>query len=54
METVAERNVAFAEAYYTAMNNRDAARIASYLHSDIQFIGPMATLAGKDAVLEAG
>ena len=35
METVAERNAASAEAYYTAINNKDAARIASYLHSDI-------------------
>ena len=53
METVAERNVASAEAYYKAMSNKDAAGVAGYLHPDIQFIGPMATLAGKNAVLEA-
>jgi hypothetical protein len=32
MKTVAESNVASAEAYYTAMNNKDAARVANYLH----------------------
>jgi len=51
--TVAERNVASAEAYYKAMNNKDAAGVARHLHSRVQFIGPMANLAGKEAVLEA-
>jgi len=35
------------------MNHKDAAGVAEHLHSDIQLIGPLATLAGKDAVLEA-
>lgn len=53
MKTMAEKNVASAEAYYRAMNDKDAEGVARYLHPDIQFIGPLATLAGKDAVLEA-
>jgi ketosteroid isomerase-like protein len=53
MKTTAEENVSSAEAYYRAINDKDAAGVAGHLHPDIQFIGPMATLAGKDAVLEA-
>jgi ketosteroid isomerase-like protein len=53
MKTMAEKNVAAAEAYYRAMNHKDAAAVAEQLHPDIQLIGPLATLAGKDAVLEA-
>ena len=48
-----EKNVSSAEAYYKAIHDKDAERVAEHLHPDIQFIGPMATLAGKDAVLEA-
>jgi len=51
--TVAERNVASVEAYYKAMNDKDVASVARHLHPDVQFIGPMANLAGKEAVLEA-
>lgn len=53
MKTAAEKNVAIAEAYYRAMNNKDVSGIAECLHPDIQFVSPMATLSGKDAVLEA-
>ena len=53
MKTMAEKNVSSAEAYYRAMNDKDATGVAEHLHPDIQFIGPMATLAGKDAVLQA-
>ena len=53
MTTIAERNVASAEAYYKAMNDKDLATVARHLHPDVQFIGPMANLAGKEAVLEA-
>jgi ketosteroid isomerase-like protein len=47
MKTMAEKNVTSAEAYYKAMNDKDAAGVARHLHPDVQFIGPMATLAGK-------
>jgi ketosteroid isomerase-like protein len=53
MKTMAEKNVTSAEAYYRAMNDKDAGGVARHLHPDVQFVGPMATLAGKDAVLEA-
>jgi ketosteroid isomerase-like protein len=51
--TVVERNVASAEAYYKAMNDKDLAGVARHLHPDVRFIGPLAELTGKQAVLEA-
>jgi SnoaL-like protein len=53
MPTPAERNVASAEAYYKAMNDKDLAGVGRHLHPDVEFIGPWATLTGKEAVLEA-
>ena len=53
MTTVMQRNLASAEAYYNAMNDRDLAGVAIHLHPDVRFVGPMAELAGKEAVLEA-
>ncbi len=48
-----ETNLATAEAYYTAMNNKDLSGIGQCLHPDIQFLGPMAEVTGKEPVLEA-
>lgn len=42
MATNAERNMAFAEAYYEAMNDRNAGGAARLLHDNVQFVGPMA------------
>lgn len=53
MTTVAERNVASAEAYYKAMNDKDLSGVARHLHPDVRFLGPLADLTGKEAVLEA-
>lgn len=53
MTTVAERNVAAAEAYYHAMNVNDLTGMASYLHPDVQFVSPMVNVAGKESVLAA-
>ena len=53
MRTATERNVTTAEAYYEAMNNKDLAGVARHLHPDVRFVGPMADLVGKEAVLEA-
>ncbi len=53
MTTVAERNVVSAEAYYQAMHNKDLVGVARHLHPDVRFLGPLADLTGKDAVLEA-
>jgi len=51
--TLTERNVASAEAYYKAMNDKDLAAVGAHLHPDVRFVGPMADMNGKDAVLEA-
>lgn len=46
-------NVAIAEAYYTAMKARNIEGMGQYLHPDVTFMGPLAKLMGKEAVLEA-
>jgi SnoaL-like domain len=48
-----ERNVASAEAYYKAMNDKDLSGMARHLHPDIRLVTPMEQLTGKEAVLEA-
>jgi len=48
-----ESNVASAEAYYNAFNNKDISGIASRLHPEVQFVAPMGNLSGKEAVVEA-
>ena len=53
MTTTTERNVASAEAYYQAMHNKDLAGVARHLHPDVRFLGPLADLTGKEAVLDA-
>jgi len=50
---MSQRNITFAGAYYKAMNDKDSAAVARRLHGDVQFVGPMANLVGKDAVVEA-
>ena len=44
---------AIGEAYYTAMGQKDIASMGKYLDPDVEFIGPLARLVGKEAVLEA-
>ncbi len=46
------RNLAIATAYYTAVGEKRIADIEKYLHPDVQFLGPIAKLMGKEAVLE--
>ena len=53
MTPATQRNVASAEAYYQAMNDKDLAGVATHLHPDVQFMAPLADLTGKEAVLEA-
>ena len=50
---MSEKNMMVAEAYYAAMNEKDVESMEKRLHPDIQFIGPMAEIQGKKAVLEA-
>jgi ketosteroid isomerase-like protein len=39
--------------YYKAMGQRDFGKLEGLLSSDVQFIGPLAKLKGKEAVIEA-
>ena len=48
-----ERNVASAEAYYKAMNDKDLSGMARHLRPDVRLVTPMEELTGKEAVLEA-
>src|SRR3989338_690854 len=45
-------NLAVAETYYKALNNRDIKIMAQCLHSQIKFHSPMAVIMGKQAVLD--
>ena len=50
MET---NNAAMAEEYYTLVGQKNAEGIKKYLHPDVELYGPLATLKGKEAVIEA-
>ena len=49
----ASDNLAIAESYYNAMLAKDFDQMASYLHDNVHFIGPLAEMHGKDAVVGA-
>lgn len=42
-----------AESYYTAVGQKNMQEAEKYLHPEVQFTGPFATLKGKAAVIEA-
>lgn len=46
-------NVEVAESYYLSMGERNISQVAQYLHPDVEFIGPLAQMRGKQAVIEA-
>lgn len=46
-------NLNFAESYYNAMLAKDFDKMANYLHDNAHFIGPLAEMHGKDAVVTA-
>lgn len=48
-----ETNAARAEEYYTLVGEKNAEGMKKYLHTDVEFHGPQATLKGRDAVIEA-
>ena len=48
-----DNNLKSAENYYNAMLAKDFEKMASYLHNDVHFIGPLAEMHGKDAVVTA-
>lgn len=46
-------NLVIAESYYNAMLAKDFDKMASYLHDNVHFLGPLGEMQGKDAVLSA-
>lgn len=48
-----ETNAIRAQAYYTNMAEKNIEGIKKYLHSDVQFFGPLSTFKGKEAVSES-
>ncbi|RUP41313.1 MAG: nuclear transport factor 2 family protein [Acinetobacter sp.] len=46
-------NLNLAESYYNAMLAKDFDKMAGYLHDNVHFIGPLAEMHGKDAVVTA-
>lgn len=46
-------HVAQAEEYYKLFGEKNAEGIKKYLHADVEFYAPLATLKGKEAVVEA-
>lgn len=48
-----DNNLKVAENYYSAMLKKDFDTMASYLHDNVHFIGPLAEVHEKDAVVSA-
>ena len=48
-----DNNLKFAENYYKAMLAKDFDEMASYLHDNVHFVGPLAEMHGKEAVVSA-
>lgn len=48
-----DNNLKVAENYYNSMLAKDFDKMAGYLHNDVHFIGPLAEMHGKDAVVTA-
>lgn len=46
-------NLNLAESYYNTMLAKDFDKMAGYLHDNVHFIGPLAEMHGKDAVVTA-
>lgn len=51
--STSEKNLATAVAYYTAMSKQDFEGLEKYIHPEIEFIGPIAPMRGREAVLKA-
>ena len=48
-----DKNLNIAITYYTSMNNKEFDKMASCLHPNIHFIGPLSVMDGKESVVEA-
>ncbi|MFN7038492.1 MAG: nuclear transport factor 2 family protein [Alphaproteobacteria bacterium] len=46
-------NLTIAKSYYNAMLAKDFDKMANYLHDNVHFIGPLAEMHGKEAVVSA-
>ncbi len=46
------QSVTLAEAYYKAMHAKNIKEIQKYLHQEVEFIGPLDEIHGKDALIE--
>ena len=46
-------NLNLAENYYNAMLAKDFDKMANYLHNNVQFIGPLAEMQGKEPIVTA-
>lgn len=46
-------NLSLAESYYNAMLTKDFEKMASYLHDNVHFIGPLAEMQGKEPIVTA-
>ncbi len=46
-------NIERAVEYYTLVGKKNVDAIGAYLHPDVEFTGPLATLKGRDAVVQA-
>jgi len=44
-------NLIIAESYYKAMLAKDFEKMATYIHDNVHFIGPLAEMRGKDAMV---
>jgi SnoaL-like domain len=53
MNYKSDSHLLVAENYYSAMLQKDFDAMASCLHSDVHFIGPLAEMHGKDLVVSA-
>ena len=50
---MSKENLKVGEAYYAAMSEKDIGSMEKLLHPNVRFIGPMAEIQGKEAVIGA-
>jgi ketosteroid isomerase-like protein len=51
---MSEKNLATAEAYYSAVQSRDYNKMGNYLHEDVKYVDPNWPVTGKKNVLRTG
>jgi hypothetical protein len=50
---MSEKNIATAKAYYLAVNNKNVSDVEKTLHPEVQLLSPLASIEGKESVLNA-